>query len=127
MNDIEDLIHWNKIKISMPKVKEFADGRAPTIDEIRKLVEYNDIRIKPIVYTMAPSGIRLGAWEYLKWKHVIPIRDENDPCVIKSAKLVVYAGDPEQYYTFISPEAYYALEQWIELRKRHGENVTGES
>ena len=76
MNDIEDLIHWNKIKISMPKVKEFADNMAPTIDEIRKLVEYNDIRIKPIVYTMASSGIRLGALEYLKWKHVIPIRDE---------------------------------------------------
>ncbi len=86
MNDIEDLIHWNKIKISMPKVKEFADDRAPTIDEIRKLVEYNDVRIKPIVYTMASSGIRLGAWDYLKWKHVIPIKDEDDPSVIKSCK-----------------------------------------
>src|SRR6476659_9384870 len=52
MNDIEDLIHWNKIKISMPKVKEFADDRAPTKDEICRLLEYNDIRIKPIVYTM---------------------------------------------------------------------------
>jgi hypothetical protein len=61
MNDVEDLIHWNKIKISMPKVKEYADDRAPTIDEIRKLVEYDDIRIKPTVYTMASSGIRLGA------------------------------------------------------------------
>lgn len=127
MNDVEDLIGWNKIKISMPKVKEFADDRAPTIDEIRKLVEYNDIRIKAIVYTMASSGIRLDAWEYLKWKHVIPIRDEHDHSITKAAKLIVYAGEPEQYYTFISPEAFQALEQWIELRKRHGENVTGES
>jgi hypothetical protein len=127
MNDIEDLIHWNKIKISMPKVKEFADDRAPTIDEICKLVEYNDIRIKPIVYTMASSGIRLGAWDYLKWKHVIPIKDHEDPSVIKAAKLVVYAGEPEQYYTFITPEAYLELEKWMDLRRRHGENVTGES
>ena len=127
MNDIEDLIHWNKIKISMPKVKEFADDRSPTIDEIRKLVEYNDIRIKPIVYTMVSSGIRLGAWDYLRWKHVIPIKDENNPLVIVAAKLIVYAGEPEQYYTFITPEAYYSLDQWMTLRKRHGESVTGDS
>ena len=127
MNDIEDLIHWNKIKISMPKVKEFADDMAPTIDEIRKLVEYNDIRIKPIVYTMASSGIRLGALEYLKWKHVIPIRGENDFFIIKAAKLIIYAGEAEQYYTFITSEDYHSLEQWMDLRKRHGENVTGES
>jgi hypothetical protein len=57
---------------------------------------------------MASYRIRLGAWEYLKWKHVIPIRDENDPSIIKAAKLVVYAGEPEQYYTFITSEAFQA-------------------
>lgn len=76
---------------------------------------------------MASSGIRLDAWEYLKWKHVIPIRDNNDLSIIKATKLVVYAGEPEQYYTFITSEAFQAPEQWIDLRKRHGENITGES
>jgi hypothetical protein len=38
----------------------------------QKLVEYPDRRIKPIVYTMVSAGIRIGAWEYLRWKHVIP-------------------------------------------------------
>ena len=40
-------------------------------------IEYPDRRIKPIVYTMISSGIRLGAWDYLKWKHIIPIKDEK--------------------------------------------------
>ena len=64
---------------------------------------------------MASSGIRLGAWDYLKWKHVIPIKDDDDPLVIKAAKLIVYAGEPEQYYTFITFEAYLELEKWMNL------------
>ena len=32
-----------------------------TIEVIQKLVEYPDRRIKPIIYTMASSGIRIGA------------------------------------------------------------------
>ena len=49
------------------------DDRAPTIEEIRKIIEYPDRRIKPIVCTMASSGIRLGVWDYLKWKYIIPV------------------------------------------------------
>jgi hypothetical protein len=77
--------------------------RAPTVEEIRKLIEYPDRRIKAIVYTMASSGIRIGAWDYLKWKHVTPmfLESVNDETV--AAKLLVYAGDAEEYYTFITP------------------------
>ena len=59
---------------------------------------------------MASSGIRLGAYEYLKWKHVISIGNENDPAIIKAAKLVVYASEPELYYIFIAFEYFQALE-----------------
>jgi hypothetical protein len=66
------LIDWDMISKSLPEAKAWASDRAPTLDEIKKLVEYPDRAIKPIVYTMCSSGIRLGAWDYLKWKHVIP-------------------------------------------------------
>jgi hypothetical protein len=50
--DCADLdIPWKKITRGLPKGREAANDRAPTIEEIRKLVEYPDRRIKAIVYT----------------------------------------------------------------------------
>jgi integrase len=67
------IIQWEKITRVLPRGKRYADDRAPTLDEIHKIIEYPDRRIKPIVYTMASSGIRVGAWDHLKWSHVSPI------------------------------------------------------
>jgi len=46
---------------------------------------------------------------------------------IIAAKLVVYAGDREQYYCFMTPEAYNSLKEWMEFRISYGEKITGES
>ena len=124
MNEIDNLVLWKKIKIGMPKVKEQADDRAPTLEEIRKLIEYPDIRIKPIVFTMISSGIRIGAWDYLRWKYIIPI--ERDGKIV-AAKIIVYAGEPEQYFSFISPEAYNSLKEWMDYRASYGERINGNS
>jgi len=66
-------IVWKKITRGLPKIRRHADDRAPTIEEIQKICEYPDRRIKGIVYTMVSSGIRLGAWDYLRWGNIQPI------------------------------------------------------
>jgi hypothetical protein len=58
-------IPWKKITRGLPKGRKYADDRIPTIEELKKLVEYPDRRIKGIVYTMISSGARLGFWDYL--------------------------------------------------------------
>ena len=84
-----------------------------------------DRRIKPIVYSMVSSGIRIGAWDYLQWKHVSPmINAEGD---IVAARLLVYAGEAEEYYSFITQEAYNSLKDWMDFRSSYGENISGES
>jgi integrase len=122
MNDI--VILWKKITRGPPKGKKCADDRAPTIEEIRKIIEYPDRRIKPIVCTMVSSGIRLGAWDYLRWGHIQPISRDGD---VLAAKILVYAGEEEQYFTFISPEAYQALADWMDFRKKSGEAINSDS
>ena len=64
MNDL--LVPWKKLTRGLPKAKNYADDRVPTVEEIRKIASYPDWRIKAIILTMASSGIRLGAWDHLK-------------------------------------------------------------
>ena len=71
MNNL--ILNWKRIRRGLPLGREASNDRAPTIEEIQKLVEYPDRRIKAIIYTMVSSGIGLGAWGYLRWKHVTPM------------------------------------------------------
>ena len=122
MNNI--ILNWKIITKGIPKAPDTSNDRIPTTEEIQKLIEYPDRRIKPITYTMLSSGIRVGAWEWLRWKDIVPI--EQDGKVV-AAKIIVYSGEPEQYFSFITPEAYFALSDWMLFRASHGEKVTKDS
>lgn len=117
-------IAWKKISRGLPRAKRYADDRAPTLEEIRKIAEYPDRRMRPMIYTMASSGIRVGAWDHLKWGHVIPIKKDGK---VVAAKMIVYSGEADEYFTFLSHEAYDALESWINYRKASGEYISSES
>jgi Apea-like HEPN len=65
------------VERGIPSAPQSSNDRIPTLDEILELLKYPDRRIKPIALTMISSGIRVGAWEWLKWKHIIPIYDKD--------------------------------------------------
>ncbi len=113
-------IAWKKITRGLPKAKNYSDDRIPTIDEIRKLLDYPDRRLKSIIYTMASSGIRLGAWDYLRWGHIRPIEKEGE---VIAAKIIVYAGEEDEYFSFISKEAFLSLKDWMNYRDFSGELI----
>jgi integrase len=123
--DMADLqIPWKKITRGLPKERRYAADRAPTIEEIKKIMEYPDRRIKAILLVMASSGIRLGSWDYLKWSNIIPIKRVDK---VVAAKIIAYAGEEDEYFSFITPEAYQALEDWMKYRENSGEDITENS
>jgi len=124
--DMSDVpIPWKKITRGLPRVRKYADDRSPTLEEIRKLIEYPDRRIKAIVLVMSSSGIRLGAWENLKWKHIVPLERNGR---IVAGKIIVYSGEDEEYYSFITSEAYRELQKWKHYRIQSGEkDISGDS
>jgi hypothetical protein len=123
--DMADLqIPWPKIAGGLPRAKRFADDRAPTQQEIRRIIEYPHRRLKPVVYLMASTGIKVGAWDYLKYGNITPMERHGK---LVAAKLLVYAGTPDWHTAFMTPEAYRELEAWMKFRKQCGENIARDS
>jgi hypothetical protein len=85
-------IPWKKRTRGLPNGRRYADDRISTIEEIRKIIEYPNRRIKAIVYTMTSSGMGLGAWDYLKWGNIKPVQGNGK---IVAANMIVYTGEDE--------------------------------
>ncbi len=107
-------ISRKKITRGLPRAKSYSDDKISTIEEIQKLLEYLDRRIKAIVYTMTSSGIHLGAWDYLRWGHIHLIEKDGE---VVAAKIIVYRDNEDEYFSFISKEAYHALKEWMKYRR----------
>jgi len=124
MNDL--VINWKKISRGIPTGRHAANDRAPTLEELRKLADYPDRRIKPIVSLMLSTGIRIGAFDTMKWKHIIPIYS-NDGHEVIAAKLIVYPGDSEEYFALMTPESFHSISSWMAYRASYHEIVTEDS
>jgi integrase len=121
-NDI--LLNWKKLARRIPKRAKAANDRAPEVEEIRKILAYPDRRIKPACLIMESSGIRIGAFDYLKWGDIEPI-EKNGEAV--AARIKIYAGTNDEYFGFITPEAFRAVKEYIDYRKEQGERIAKES
>ena len=100
-------VFWDIILRSLPKIKQHANDRIPTVQEIKKLIECPERRIKPIVLLSVSTGIRFGTCDYMRQKHIVSIKkNENGGggATILAAKLVVYPNEPEEYFTFMTPD-----------------------
>jgi integrase len=124
MNDVQVAnINWTKMNRVIPPVMHYASDRPPSADEIRQLLIRVGLPMKVIVLLLISSGMRIGALRYLRWQDLEQI--ERDGATF--AKLRVYAGEPEEYVTFITPEAYGALLEYRKMRESKGERITGSS
>jgi integrase len=121
MNDC--LLNWKKIKKFTKTVKsgnEIAGrDRGYSTQEIQKILEFSDQRIRTAFLILASTGMRIGGLTELKIGDLEKIQDLY--------KVSVYSGDKENYITFTTPEATKEINAYLEFRKRKGENITSDS
>jgi integrase len=116
-------VDWDYVNQFIPKVRKSGLDRAPTLEEIRKVVSIADLRTKCLVLFLSSSGARIGSVEYLRWRDVQEVEFEG----MKLAKVTIYKGEPEEYDTFVSPESYEYLLKYKEVREKVGEVITPSS
>jgi hypothetical protein len=124
MNDI--ILNWRKINKLLPHGNDNAADEAYTREQIRKMLEYSDLRSKIPILFMASSGMRLGGFQGLADGCIKPFYNERNDKLL-AAHVVVYKGTKDEYDTFISPEAYHAYEEYRNLRIKFGEKITKNS
>lgn len=124
MNDI--ILNWRKINKLLPHGNDSATDEAYTREQIKKMLEYADLRAKIPIFFMSSSGMRLGGFQGLTDGCIKTIHDEKSGKLL-AAHVIVYKGTDEEYDTFISPEAYHAYEEYRNLRIKFGENISKNS
>jgi integrase len=113
INDV--VLNINKINRFVPEYKKLKKDRGYTHEEIHKLLDIADERMRLVIYILASSGIRITALCSLRIRH------------LQKDKLTIYEGDKEEYTTFITPECKAAIQTYLEMRKRYGEKITNNS
>lgn len=108
-------LHWKSLSPMYPR-RRVTEDRGYTREELQRMIEASpDITDKLIIQIFSSAGFRLEAWDYLTWKDIILFNDSSDS--YKGAALLVYRGDPESYWTFITPEACITLANYREVWK----------
>lgn len=118
INDV--VLNQNKISKFMPEYVRSRKDRAYTHDEIAKLLEIADERMRVVILLSASTGIRIGAIPDLRLRNLEKINDYY-------YKIIVYENFKQEYFTFCSYECLRAIDQYLDFRKRYGEKLGRDS
>lgn len=119
MNDRE--LRFKKIHHMFPEKKKETGNQSYSTDQIAKIIHYTkNQRDKALIHFMASTGCRIGAIPGLKLKH---LRDMELSC----KAILLYAGEPEEAWAYLTPEAVTHLNEYLEKRTQDGETLKPDS
>lgn len=97
-----------RVKVGLPRVED-PDDRAPTVEELRKILSWGKIRTKALILVLASSGMRVG--EAIKLK-VGDLDFSSKPTQVElSTQVASKTGEARS--TYISDEATEYLQRYL--------------
>ena len=132
-NDVS--VNWKRVTNSFPELDNVNKTQGWTREDIRLMLDHTkNARNRALILTLASSGVRRGG-VLLRWGDLTPIYDVDGKMVKEEdmegrvsgepecAAVNVYRRTPEEYVTFITPEAYrtimeYAVEWEADVGKK---------
>lgn len=119
MNDVT--LNSKKIGRYLGERQRQHKDRAYTTEEIHKLLEISDERMKVVILLFASCGLRPGALPDLKMRHLHYLEEYS------MYKITFYEGHEKEYFTFCTPECAKAIKSYLDYRQRCGERLTDNS
>ncbi len=120
MNRIQ--LFWEVIQKMYPEKIKSSGGKSWSTEHIRKMLEFTTSkRNKAIIHFLASTGSRIGVFNYpLQMKH---LKDMDNGC----KAVLLYAEEKEEYWSFLTPEASKALQDYFDKRIKDNEKFYPET
>ena len=127
LTGIKSFLEYHEISLPWKKIASYYpeevtnDYRSNTKQEISKLLSMADLRDRCIILLMASSGIRVGAIPSLTIKSLKKLEEGL-------GLLTVYGESKKsRYVTLVTPECMASIEEYLDLRRKRGEELTEKS
>jgi integrase len=130
-NAIKHFYESNEIQLNWPLIKKDYVGLTSNIksnvdmpytyEEIHKLLDKADERMRVVILLLCSTGMRRGAIHELK------VSDLKWIDQYQIYEVTVYRGFSEEYKTFCSLEGASAINSYLDFRRRYGEQITDDS
>jgi integrase len=105
------VLNVHKINKFMPEQMRVNKDTAYTHEEIGKLLEILDERMRVVVLLLSSTGCRPGAIPSMSLGNI----DKN--------KVLFYENTREEYFSFVTPECQNAINAYTDMRSRYGKKL----
>ena len=118
---VKALYRTNGIQITLPyrlprRVKY--NDRAPTPEELTKIMDLADIREKVVISLLALGGFRIGTLVNLKYRHVKKDLEAGTTPIHVHVEAEITKGKYHDYDTFLGTEAVEYLKVYLDMRQK---------
>jgi integrase len=112
------------IREYLPEFKRSKKDRSYEYEEIRRLLDVADERMRTVILLLASTGMRIGAVPGLRLRNIEKVEIDAATSIYK---ITVYEGFKEEYITFTTPECTVAIDSYLKMRERYGEKLNTNS
>ena len=115
-------VNWKLV--DLPTQRRVEEDRRPTKKELRTILEHGNLTDRMVTTFLSSSGVREGTFVRLKIGNV-DFGTYKDVAIVNVPSEI--SKGHVRYVTFLTPEAKRTLQQYLEVRRRMGEQVADES
>ena len=117
-------LNFDWLKLMLPKIDNKGSDKGYTKKQIASMLLVSDVRSRLIILIFATSAMREGALCNLRVQDITAMPEGATKEKIEGVKIVIYRGDKDQDFAFITPESYEALTAYLDARRELGEDIT---